>query len=71
LQPRLTWIDLRAAELIEGLTATDAAGVRGGACYDFLHLVAARKAKVSTLITLNQRHFKAFLRPGDPDAAAP
>ena len=46
-------------------------GARGGAIYDLLHLAAARKAGVETLVTLDVRDFQALLRPGDPTVKAP
>jgi predicted nucleic acid-binding protein len=66
LLPRLQLIDLTAEDTIEALRACDAAGVRGGAIYDFLHLGAARKSHAATLYTLNTRHFLALVRNGDP-----
>jgi predicted nucleic acid-binding protein len=44
----------------------EARGVRGGAIYDYLHLVAARFHGLEKLHTLNTNHFKSFWRPGDP-----
>jgi hypothetical protein len=46
-------------------------GVRGGAIFDYLHLVAARKAKVQKLYTLNVSNFVAFHRAGDPEILSP
>ena len=36
-----------------------------------VHLAAARKAGVETLVTLDVRDFQALLRPGDPTVKAP
>lgn len=41
-------------------------GVRGGAIYDYLHLVAARHYGMEKIYTLNLSHFQSFWRPGDP-----
>ncbi|MEM9080446.1 MAG: hypothetical protein AAGC74_07145 [Verrucomicrobiota bacterium] len=46
-------------------------GVRGGAIFDYLHLVAARKVGADRLVTLNLRHFQSFWRPGDPIVVHP
>ncbi|MCX6880214.1 MAG: hypothetical protein NTW21_41385 [Verrucomicrobia bacterium] len=46
-------------------------GVRGGAIYDYLHLVAARKGGATRLYTLNVTDFQAFQRPGDPEIVHP
>ena len=45
--------------------------VRGGAVYDYLHLVAARKAGVERIVTLDLRHFRALARAGDPRIEGP
>ncbi len=71
LLPRLSFFDFSATEVMRVLRDSEARGVRGGAIHDFLHLVAARKAKATHLYTLNIRHFKAFLRPGDPEVTHP
>jgi predicted thioesterase len=49
--------------------------VRGGAVYDYLHLLAAGKASASVLYTLNVRHFAPLasgnhLKIESPDAVA-
>ena len=62
-------VKVSSLTMVEGLRAlkrAESRGVRGGAVYDYLHLVAARKAKAEELVTLNLRHFQAFWRPGDP-----
>lgn len=46
-------------------------GVRGGAIYDYLHLVAARHHGMEQLYTLNLSHFQSFWRPGDPEIVHP
>lgn len=48
-----------------------ARGVRGGAVYDFMHLVAARKANAEVLYTLDIGNFVAFHREGDPEIRRP
>jgi predicted nucleic acid-binding protein len=71
LLPRLTWIQLGADDIGAALLEADAAGARGGACYDFLHLVAARRCGATSVLTLNLRHFAALTRPGDPAITEP
>jgi predicted nucleic acid-binding protein len=46
-------------------------GVRGGAIYDYLHLVAARHHGMEKIYTLNLSHFQSFWRPGDPEVMHP
>jgi predicted nucleic acid-binding protein len=71
LLPRLRLIELRGEEVVDAIRGSDAAGVRGGALYDFLHLTAARISGAMTLYTLNTRHFEAIARKGDPDIELP
>lgn len=71
LLPRLRLIELGADDVSASLRASEASGVRGGAIFDFLHLVAARKAGASTLHTLNERHFLPLANAGDPKVEGP
>lgn len=71
LLPHLRLVELRATEIAKVLRQTAAAGVRGGAVYDFLHLAAARKAGAQVLYTLNARNFLAFVRAEDPRIQIP
>jgi predicted nucleic acid-binding protein len=65
--PNVSVITLTAAELIASIKQASSRGVRGGAIYDYLHLVAARKAKVSCLYTLDAGNFRTLHRAGDPE----
>lgn len=69
--PTLGSIVLDAAEIVTALEEAERRGVRGGAVYDFLHLVAARKAGASKFYTLNTSDFASIHRPGDPDIVHP
>lgn len=64
-------VALTGKEIMASLAECEARGVRGGAVYDLLHLAAARKANVDTLVTLDVRNFQALARPGDPRLEAP
>ncbi len=57
---------LSVKDVVAALAECQARGVRGGAIYDLLHLVAARKAGAEKLITLDVRNFQALVRKGDP-----
>jgi predicted nucleic acid-binding protein len=46
-------------------------GVRGGAIFDYLHLVTARHHRAERLYTLNSSHFQNFCRDGDPAIVHP
>lgn len=69
--PRLAITALTPAEILRTMREAEARGVRGGAIFDFLHLVAARKAKAARFYTLNISHFRAFHRTGDPEIVHP
>ena len=69
--PYLTVQSLTPRETMRAMAECESRGVRGGAIYDYLHLVAARKAKAERFYTLNDAHFRAFRRVGDPDIVHP
>ena len=64
--PYVQAVTLDADEMMSALAHARARGVRGGAVYDYLHLVAARKAGAEALVTLDVKHFAALTRQGDP-----
>jgi hypothetical protein len=64
-------ITLSAKEMTMGLKAAPSRAVRGTAIYDYLHLVAARKAKARRLYTLDVANFRSFYRAGDPEIVRP
>jgi predicted nucleic acid-binding protein len=69
--PFVSLVTLSGRETLAALKGCEARGVRGGAVYDWLHLVAARKAGATRLITLDGRDFRAIVRPGDPAIELP
>lgn len=69
--PRVRVIELNTLELLAGLQQAKRRGVRGGAIYDFMHLVAARKAGVEKLYTVNIRDFQRLRSEGDPEVRCP
>lgn len=71
IAPRLEFVELAGAEIAVALADAHRAGARGGGVYDYLHLVAARKARVDALYTLNIKHFRALARAGDPQILLP
>ena len=66
LVPRVTFVGLDAGEVIEALVEAEQRGVRGGAVFDYHHLVAAAKERAEKLYTLDVQDFRSFYRPGDP-----
>jgi predicted nucleic acid-binding protein len=71
LLPRLRLVELSGEELMKTIRASQAAGARGGAIYDALHMTAARKSAAKALYTLNTRHFEAIACRGDPGIELP
>ena len=69
--PRLAVMALESDDVLRAFDESSARGVRGGAIYDYLHLVAARKARAPMLYTLNVSDFVSFHRPGDPKILHP
>lgn len=69
--PHVEVVTLTAREMLAAMRESQSRGVRGAAIFDFLHLVAAKKAGAARLYTLNLRHFQAFHRPGDPEIIHP
>lgn len=69
--PRLHLLRLSESDLLDAFDESQRRGVRGGAIYDYLHLVAARKSGAARLYTLNLDDFKSFHRPGDPEIVSP
>jgi len=64
-------VHLTTHEITRAFGECQARGIRGGAVYDYLHLVAARKVRARCIYTLNVRHFRAFHRSGDPETVRP
>ena len=57
---RLKIVDLTFADYRRAMQASQAAGARGGAIYDMLHLQAAQHGKAERILTINVRHFQTF-----------
>ncbi len=69
--PAVNGTTLDASEIVKALAEAERRGVRGGAVYDFLHLMAAGKIGAKKLFTLNLADFVSFHRPGDPEIVHP
>jgi len=68
---RAAMVVLDAEEVTDALDKARAHGVRGGAVYDYRHLVAARKGMADVLFTLNLSDFQHLHREGDPEIRRP
>lgn len=60
LLPRLHVYSLSAEDYELAMGQAAAAGARGGAFYDLLHLQAARAIQANRIFTLNLRHYQVF-----------
>lgn len=69
--PCLEVTSLTPTEMVKAMRESQERGVRGGAIFDYLHLRAARKARVARFYTLNLANFRAFHRHGDPEIVHP
>ena len=69
--PGLNIVTLPPNRQLAALREAEIRGVRGGAVFDYMHLVAARHAKAPRLYTLNSSNFQAFRREGDPEVVFP
>lgn len=71
IRPRATLLQLPEDQMLRAFDEAEARGVRGGAIFDYLHLVAARHHQAERFYTLNTSHFQSFWRAGDPIIAYP
>jgi predicted nucleic acid-binding protein len=69
--PCLKLAVLDPARMLAAMREAESRGVRGGAIFDYLHLVTAREAGARRIYTLSVSNFRAFHRPGDPEIALP
>lgn len=69
--PYVATVTLTVEEQLSAMRDSESRGIRGGAIYDYLHLVSARKAHAARLYTLNISDFRSFHRPGDPEIVHP
>lgn len=69
--PCIQFTALTPTEMLKAMREAESRGVRGGGIFDYLHLVAARKARAAKFYTLNVSNFRAFHRAGDPEIVHP
>lgn len=69
--PMLQITTLTPGDTLRGMRECHSRGVQGGAIFDYLHLVAARKGKARRFYTLNGSNFRAIQRDGDPEILSP
>lgn len=71
IRPRATLLHLSDDQLFTAFDESEPRGIRGGAIFDYLHLVVARHHQADRFFTLNTRHFESFWREGDPAIVHP
>jgi predicted nucleic acid-binding protein len=59
----LDFVDLSAAEILNGLAHAQKRGVRGGRIHDYIHALAATKSGAKTLLTSDRNDFESLV-PG-------
>jgi len=64
--PCVRFVEVSVEDVVAAQLNARQQGVRGGAIYDYMHLVAARKAEVKCLKTLNVNDFSSLRCDGDP-----
>lgn len=64
--PCVRFVEVGVEDVIAAQQNARQQGVRGGAIYDYMHLIAPRKAGVEKLYTLNIRDFINLRRDDDP-----
>lgn len=69
--PCVRFVELSVDEIIAAQGSARKQGVRGGGVYDYMHLVAARKAAADLLCTINLGDFLHLHREGDPEIRRP
>jgi hypothetical protein len=69
--PMLQITTLSLGETLRSMGECQSRGVQGGAIFDYLHLVAARKDKARRFCTLNGLNFRALQRDGDLEILSP
>ncbi len=67
---RVEVCEIELSHRIQAFRDAEQRGVRGGAIYDYLHLVCAREAGAEFIYTLNTNDFQALWRSGDPEVKA-
>lgn len=71
VRPRVRVVELSGEELLSALRLARKQGVSGGGVYDFTHFIAAKKAEVTAIYTLNTSDFQHLRREGDPEIRRP
>ncbi len=62
---------LEPGKMLAAMAVAESRGIRGGAIFDYLHLVTARQAGARQFFTLDVSNFHAFHRNGDPEIMHP
>lgn len=71
IRPRATILHLPEVQMLGAFDEAELRGVRGGAIFDYLHLVTAREHHADHFYTLNTSHFQTYWRDDDPAIVHP
>jgi predicted nucleic acid-binding protein len=71
IRPHARILQLPEEQMLNAFDEAEKRGVRGGAIFDYLHLVTARHHTAARFYTLNTGHFESFWREGDPAIVHP
>ncbi len=71
IRPCVQFVELTVDDILDAQAQARHQGVRGGAVYDYMHFIAAKKAKAEKIITINVTDFVCLKRDGDPNIERP
>jgi predicted nucleic acid-binding protein len=71
IRPHARILQLPEEQMLNAFDEAEKRRVRGGAIFDYLHLVTARHHTAARFYTLNTGHFESFWREGDPAIVHP
>jgi predicted nucleic acid-binding protein len=69
--PSVQLVDATGPMILDAHSQARSRGARGGAIYDFMHLLAAARTGAAALYTLNTSDFLALHKAGDPPILHP
>lgn len=67
IRPCVQFVELTVDDILDAQAKARQQGVRGGGIYDYMHWVAARKARADKVSTLNIDDFQHLYRDGDAE----
>lgn len=71
IRPCVQFVELTVDDILDAQAQARQQGVRGGAVYDYMHFIAAKKVGADKIITINVSDFQCLSREGDPEVERP